>query len=141
MGQRLAIFSKISLLSSDSVINKKPSRMMFTFTSSDLEMSIAIKQQDLRCVNHIVPREEGMTMHDIFIMELELEDYLVAGSELLEDVIVTFKEASEISLYCCVGYKADCPIRDSLKAGIMLFHMFWVLGMFLVVQRCSGITY
>lgn len=94
VGQRLAIFSKISLLSSAAIINKKPSRRMVTFTSSDLEMSIAIKHQDLRCANHIVPLEDGMAMHDIFIIELELENFLVVGSELLQDPIVTFKETS-----------------------------------------------
>lgn len=66
---------------------------MFAFTSGDLEMSIAIKQQDLRCVNHIVPQEERMTVPDIFIMELRFENFLVAGSKPLQDPIVAFKEA------------------------------------------------
>lgn len=88
MGQSL-LPSKISPLSSAVVINKKPSRRLLAFTSSDPEMSIAIKQQDLRCVNCIIPQEERMTMHDIFIIELEFENFLVSGSKLPKDPIVS----------------------------------------------------
>lgn len=62
---------------------------MLAFTSSDPEMSIAIKRQDLRCVNCIIPQEERMTMHDIFIIELEFENFLVSSSKLLKEPIVT----------------------------------------------------
>lgn len=88
-GAESVTFSKISPLSSAVVINKKPSRRLLAFTSSDPEMSIAIKQQDLRCVNCIIPQEERVTIRDIFIIELEFENFLVSGSKLLKDPIVS----------------------------------------------------
>lgn len=52
-----AKFSKIRPFSSAVVTNEEPSREIFAITTNDLEMSIAVKHHDLRCITHVVPQE------------------------------------------------------------------------------------
>lgn len=64
--------SKISCFSCAVVTNEEPSRRILAVTTDDLEMSIAIKQSDLKHTTHIAPQEKWMAIHDVSVTRLEL---------------------------------------------------------------------
>lgn len=90
-GGSRATFSKMSLFSSVVDTNEEPSRKIPAITANDLEMSIAIKDRDLRCVTHVAPQENSMTVCDVSVTGLELGSKVspVEVIELPQDPVAT----------------------------------------------------